>query len=180
MNDYVVERVGNVLLDMYRMAQCIPDQVSRIYRLTGNNDTDYLDNLRMDMGTFARLCYLLHNVGGLCDSKHVRVEEKMETFYGMNVEIALLPAICTWCSRVEAGGFRRDMVSCPGIGVPVHERWERWIADVSGRWCTGEGLCSVRRTCAVVTRTRWIMVIRRIRELEIGSTGVVVLAAHIL
>ncbi|KAG8373405.1 hypothetical protein BUALT_Bualt11G0020900 [Buddleja alternifolia] len=61
----------------YVMTQRIPDQVSWIYRLTGNNDTVCLDNLRMDMGTFARLCYLLHNVGGLSDSKHVRVEEKV-------------------------------------------------------------------------------------------------------
>ncbi|KAG8380697.1 hypothetical protein BUALT_Bualt06G0042900 [Buddleja alternifolia] len=59
------------------MAQRIPDQVSRIYRLTGNNDTDCLDNLRMDMGSFARLCYLLHNVGRLSDSKDVKLEEKV-------------------------------------------------------------------------------------------------------
>ncbi|KAG8374060.1 hypothetical protein BUALT_Bualt11G0091600 [Buddleja alternifolia] len=31
----------------------------------------------MDMSTFARLCYLLHNVGGLSDSKYVRVKEKV-------------------------------------------------------------------------------------------------------
>ncbi|KAG8380561.1 hypothetical protein BUALT_Bualt06G0028400 [Buddleja alternifolia] len=59
------------------MAQRIPDQVSRIYRFTGNNNTDCLDNLRMDMGAFVRLCYLLHNVGGLSDSKHVRMEGKV-------------------------------------------------------------------------------------------------------
>ncbi|KAG8387962.1 hypothetical protein BUALT_Bualt02G0075700 [Buddleja alternifolia] len=61
----------------YVMAQRIPDQVSRIYRLTGNNDTDCLGNLRMDMGSFSRLCYLLHNVRGLSDSKHVKLEEKV-------------------------------------------------------------------------------------------------------
>ncbi|KAG8372713.1 hypothetical protein BUALT_Bualt12G0095300 [Buddleja alternifolia] len=61
----------------YVMAQRILDQVSRIYRLTGNNDTDCLDNLRMGMGEFARLCYLLHNVGGLSDSKYVKLEEKV-------------------------------------------------------------------------------------------------------
>ncbi|KAG8372709.1 hypothetical protein BUALT_Bualt12G0094900 [Buddleja alternifolia] len=61
----------------YVMAQRILDQVSRIYRLTGNNDTDCLDNLRMGMGKFARLCYLLHNVGGLSDSKYVKLEEKV-------------------------------------------------------------------------------------------------------
>ncbi|KAG8383695.1 hypothetical protein BUALT_Bualt04G0040700 [Buddleja alternifolia] len=31
----------------------------------------------MDMGTFARLFYLLHNVGGLSDSKRVKLEEKV-------------------------------------------------------------------------------------------------------
>ncbi|KAG8371310.1 hypothetical protein BUALT_Bualt13G0074400 [Buddleja alternifolia] len=30
----------------------------------------------MDMGTFARLCYLLLNVGGSSDSKYVKLEEK--------------------------------------------------------------------------------------------------------
>ncbi|KAG8364651.1 hypothetical protein BUALT_Bualt18G0019500 [Buddleja alternifolia] len=59
------------------MAHRMPDQVSRVFRLTSNNDKDCLENLRMDMTTFARLCYLLHNVGGLSDSKHVRVEEKV-------------------------------------------------------------------------------------------------------
>ncbi|KAG8391110.1 hypothetical protein BUALT_Bualt01G0153900 [Buddleja alternifolia] len=54
----------------------MPDQVSRVFRLTCNNDKDCLDNLRMDMSSFTRLCYLLHNVGGLSDSKYVRVEEK--------------------------------------------------------------------------------------------------------
>ncbi|KAG8364017.1 hypothetical protein BUALT_Bualt19G0082500 [Buddleja alternifolia] len=59
------------------MAHRMPDQVSRVFRLTCNNDKDCLDNLRMDMSSFARLCYLLHNVGGLSDSKYVRVEEKV-------------------------------------------------------------------------------------------------------
>ncbi|KAG8377624.1 hypothetical protein BUALT_Bualt08G0052400 [Buddleja alternifolia] len=31
----------------------------------------------MNMGTFARLCYLLHNIGGLSDSKYVKLEEKI-------------------------------------------------------------------------------------------------------
>ncbi|KAG8373787.1 hypothetical protein BUALT_Bualt11G0061400 [Buddleja alternifolia] len=59
------------------MAHRMPDQVSRVFRLTSNNDKDCLDNLRMDMSTFARLCYLLHNVGELSDSKYIRVEEKV-------------------------------------------------------------------------------------------------------
>ncbi|KAG8388110.1 hypothetical protein BUALT_Bualt02G0091600 [Buddleja alternifolia] len=42
-----------------------------------NNDKDCLDNLRMDMSTFARSCYLLHNIGGLSDSKYDRLEENV-------------------------------------------------------------------------------------------------------
>ncbi|KAG8386390.1 hypothetical protein BUALT_Bualt03G0143900 [Buddleja alternifolia] len=37
------------------MAHRMPDQISRVFRLTGNNDADCLSQLRMDMSTFALL-----------------------------------------------------------------------------------------------------------------------------
>ncbi|KAG8369670.1 hypothetical protein BUALT_Bualt14G0037900 [Buddleja alternifolia] len=61
----------------YVMAHRMPDQISFVFLLTGNNDADCLSQLRMDMSTFGRLCYLLQHVGGFRDSKYVRIDEKV-------------------------------------------------------------------------------------------------------
>ncbi|KAG8370559.1 hypothetical protein BUALT_Bualt14G0129700 [Buddleja alternifolia] len=61
----------------YVMAHRMSDQISRVFCLTGNNDADCLSQLRMDISTFARLCYLLQHFGGLRDSKYVRIDENV-------------------------------------------------------------------------------------------------------
>ncbi|KAG8372665.1 hypothetical protein BUALT_Bualt12G0090200 [Buddleja alternifolia] len=61
----------------YVMAHRMPGQISCVFRLTCNNDADCLSQLRMDMSSFSRLCYLLQHVGGLRDSKYVRIDEKV-------------------------------------------------------------------------------------------------------
>ncbi|KAG8367552.1 hypothetical protein BUALT_Bualt16G0083700 [Buddleja alternifolia] len=61
----------------YVMAHRMPDQISCVFRLTGYNDADCLSQLRMDISTFSRLCYLLQHIGGLRDSNYVRIDEKI-------------------------------------------------------------------------------------------------------
>ncbi|KAG8378459.1 hypothetical protein BUALT_Bualt08G0139400 [Buddleja alternifolia] len=61
----------------YVMAHRMPDQISHVFPITGNNDDDCLSQLKMNMSTFGRLCYLLQHIGGLRDSKYVRIDQKV-------------------------------------------------------------------------------------------------------
>ncbi|KAG8374566.1 hypothetical protein BUALT_Bualt10G0008800 [Buddleja alternifolia] len=64
----------------YVMANRIPDQVSQMRRIVEYSDTYCVNNLRMNRNAFGRLCYLLEHVGGLIDSRHVNVPEKVCMF----------------------------------------------------------------------------------------------------
>ncbi|XP_073118648.1 uncharacterized protein [Henckelia pumila] len=45
-----------------------------------SGDVQSVVNLRMNRNAFGRLCYLLTNIGGLVESRYVRVEEKVAMF----------------------------------------------------------------------------------------------------
>ncbi|KAG8376055.1 hypothetical protein BUALT_Bualt09G0023800 [Buddleja alternifolia] len=62
------------------MADRIPDQVSHMRRIVEYSDTSCVNNLRMNRNAFGRLCYLLEHVGGLIDSRHVNIPEKVCMF----------------------------------------------------------------------------------------------------
>ncbi|KAG8371301.1 hypothetical protein BUALT_Bualt13G0073500 [Buddleja alternifolia] len=64
----------------YVMADRIPDQVSHMRRIVEYSDTSCVNNLRMNRNAFGRLCYLLEHVGGLIDSRHVNIPEKVCMF----------------------------------------------------------------------------------------------------
>ncbi|KAG8382550.1 hypothetical protein BUALT_Bualt05G0089000 [Buddleja alternifolia] len=64
----------------YVMADRIPDQVSHMRRIVEYSDTSCINNLRMNRNAFGRLCYLLEHVGGLIDSRHVNIPEKVCMF----------------------------------------------------------------------------------------------------
>ncbi|KAL8531311.1 hypothetical protein ACS0TY_008074 [Phlomoides rotata] len=58
----------------------IPGQVKHLREMVDLSDDDCKDMLRMDRRAFARLCHILSNVGGLKNSKHVTVKEKVAMF----------------------------------------------------------------------------------------------------
>ncbi|KAG8373103.1 hypothetical protein BUALT_Bualt12G0135800 [Buddleja alternifolia] len=114
----------------YVMAQRIPDQVSRIHRLTGNNDTDCLDNLRMNMGTFPSLCYLLHNIGGLSDSKYVKLEEKLHPILLVTPKpLDYEYNAATWKSFKGCLGALDDIVDSNVDFAYMLPGWERSAVD---------------------------------------------------
>ncbi|KAL8527400.1 hypothetical protein ACS0TY_005312 [Phlomoides rotata] len=55
-------------------------QASHLNKLYLLRDADCLPNLRMDRNTFARLCILLRDLGGLTNQKYVGVEEQVSKF----------------------------------------------------------------------------------------------------
>lgn len=64
----------------YSMTQRINAQLSHLHRIIDAVDVQCVANLRMNCSAFARLCYLLRNLGGLVDSRYVRLEEKVSMF----------------------------------------------------------------------------------------------------
>lgn len=64
----------------YNMISRIPAQVAHLQRMINISDADCIENLKMSRNAFSRLCYLLENVGGLTDSRHVRIHEKVAMF----------------------------------------------------------------------------------------------------
>ncbi|XP_073120029.1 uncharacterized protein [Henckelia pumila] len=60
----------------YSMTDRINAQMIHLHRIIDAGDVQCVINLRMNHNAFARLCYLLTNVGGVVDSRYVRVEEK--------------------------------------------------------------------------------------------------------
>ncbi|XP_073015840.1 uncharacterized protein [Primulina eburnea] len=55
-------------------------QVNHLRRIIDIGDVQCIVNLRMTRNAFARLCYLLTHVGGLVESRYIRVEEKVAMF----------------------------------------------------------------------------------------------------
>ncbi|KAL8518990.1 hypothetical protein ACS0TY_010081 [Phlomoides rotata] len=64
----------------FSMIDRIPNQVSNMHRLVEISDEVCKDQLRMDRISFVRLCELLGTLGGLSNSKHVSVQEKVAMF----------------------------------------------------------------------------------------------------
>ncbi|KAG6503826.1 hypothetical protein ZIOFF_036150 [Zingiber officinale] len=62
------------------MTQRINAQMNHLHRIIEIGDVQCVLNLRMNQNTFARLCYLLTHVGGLVESRYVRIEEKVALF----------------------------------------------------------------------------------------------------
>ncbi|KAL8470586.1 hypothetical protein ACS0TY_033220 [Phlomoides rotata] len=58
----------------------IPSQIRQMNELVGINDEVCKNNLIMDRNSFQRLCYLLHDIGGLQNSRYVKVQEKVAIF----------------------------------------------------------------------------------------------------
>ncbi|XP_073119787.1 uncharacterized protein [Henckelia pumila] len=55
-------------------------QLNHLHRTIEAGDIQCIVNLRMNRNAFGRLCFLLINVGGLVESRYVRVEEKVAMF----------------------------------------------------------------------------------------------------
>ncbi|KAL0367722.1 UNVERIFIED_CONTAM: hypothetical protein Sradi_3662300 [Sesamum radiatum] len=64
----------------YSLRNRVPQQMNIMRRLTELNDISCLDNPRMTHNSFDRLCHILHEMGGLRDSKHVSVHEQVTMF----------------------------------------------------------------------------------------------------
>lgn len=73
-------RRQNNELVRYNMFSRMPAQVAHLRRIINISDVDCIGNLRMSRNAFSRLCYLLENVGGLTDTRHVRTHEKVAMF----------------------------------------------------------------------------------------------------
>lgn len=65
----------------YNMTQRITAQLNHLHRTIEIGDFQCLENLRMNRNTFTYLCYLLTHVGGLGDSRYVRIEDKVAMFF---------------------------------------------------------------------------------------------------
>ncbi|XP_075480262.1 uncharacterized protein LOC142520977 [Primulina tabacum] len=64
----------------YNMIEKFNAQLCNLHRIIEAGDIQCVNNLRMNQSAFGRLCYLLTNLGGLGDSRYVRVEEKVAMF----------------------------------------------------------------------------------------------------
>ncbi|XP_075485107.1 uncharacterized protein LOC142524855 [Primulina tabacum] len=64
----------------YSMTQRLTAQINHLHRIIEIGDVQCVVNLRMNRNAFAHLCYLLTHVGGLGDSRYVRIEEKVAMF----------------------------------------------------------------------------------------------------
>ncbi|XP_057773452.1 uncharacterized protein LOC130992735 [Salvia miltiorrhiza] len=64
----------------YEIISKMPDQEKHLRRLVGVHDVDCISNLRMDRRTFARLCVILRERGGLVNGRFVTVEEQVAMF----------------------------------------------------------------------------------------------------
>ncbi|XP_073274072.1 uncharacterized protein [Primulina huaijiensis] len=64
----------------YTMTQRLSAQINHLHRIIEIGDVQCVANLRMNRKAFAHLCYLLTHVGGLGDSRYVRIEEKVAMF----------------------------------------------------------------------------------------------------
>ncbi|XP_075499391.1 uncharacterized protein LOC142537781 [Primulina tabacum] len=62
------------------MTQRLTAQINHLHRIIEIGDVQCVVNLRMKRNAFAHLCYLLTHVGGLGDSRYVRIEEKVAMF----------------------------------------------------------------------------------------------------
>ncbi|XP_012844715.1 PREDICTED: uncharacterized protein LOC105964755 [Erythranthe guttata] len=64
----------------YSLIAKIPKQQEILHDLVGIDDVTCRDNLRMNMDTFKRLCYLLEHRGGLLATKNVQIPEQVAMF----------------------------------------------------------------------------------------------------
>ncbi|XP_073032457.1 uncharacterized protein [Primulina eburnea] len=64
----------------YSMTQRINAQFCHLNMIIDAGDVQCMLNLRMNRNAFGRLCYLLMHIGGLTDSRYVRVQEKVAMF----------------------------------------------------------------------------------------------------
>ncbi|KAL0361754.1 UNVERIFIED_CONTAM: hypothetical protein Sradi_3859900 [Sesamum radiatum] len=65
----------------YNLKTRIPDQVKNLRCLTGTGSGDAcLNNLRMSVDAFCRLCYLLEQLGGLKATRNVPITEQVAIF----------------------------------------------------------------------------------------------------
>ncbi|KAL8498652.1 hypothetical protein ACS0TY_021842 [Phlomoides rotata] len=58
----------------------IPGQITNMQNLVERSDEECKNMLRMDRVSFVRLCNLLQNIGGLRNSTHVTIQEKVAMF----------------------------------------------------------------------------------------------------
>ncbi|KAG8382723.1 hypothetical protein BUALT_Bualt05G0107000 [Buddleja alternifolia] len=64
----------------YSMKAKIPKQIEDLHDIISISDQTCIDNLRMCRNAFARLCYILENLGGLSNTKNVHVSEQVAVF----------------------------------------------------------------------------------------------------
>ncbi|XP_073034320.1 uncharacterized protein [Primulina eburnea] len=76
----ISRRVRRRAAASYSMIERVNAQLSNLHRIIEVGDIQCVNNLRMNQRAFGRLCYLLTNIGGLGDSRYVRVEEKVAMF----------------------------------------------------------------------------------------------------
>ncbi|KAL0454869.1 UNVERIFIED_CONTAM: hypothetical protein Slati_0826100 [Sesamum latifolium] len=68
----------------YSLKSRIPNQVENLRCLTGISSGDScLNNLRMSIDAFCRLCYLLEQLGGLKDMRNVPIREQVAIFFSI-------------------------------------------------------------------------------------------------
>ncbi|KAL8534643.1 hypothetical protein ACS0TY_010613 [Phlomoides rotata] len=77
-------RVRRQISDVqYGMISRFPDQLTHMYRLFTISEMDCISNLRMDRNSFAHLCFMMREVGGLVDHMYVNVEEQVSMFLSL-------------------------------------------------------------------------------------------------
>ncbi|KAL8545746.1 hypothetical protein ACS0TY_005752 [Phlomoides rotata] len=80
-NRRVRRRVGDV--QSYGMLCRIPDQLTHMNRMYTVSELDCISNLRMDRNSFAHLCVMMRELGGLVDHRYVGVEEQVSMFLSL-------------------------------------------------------------------------------------------------
>ncbi|KAL8548313.1 hypothetical protein ACS0TY_007586 [Phlomoides rotata] len=64
----------------YSTRNKVPGQIEKLHFLVGHHDETCKDHIRMNTNCFNRLCYLLRNLGGLRDTRHVSISEHVAIF----------------------------------------------------------------------------------------------------
>ncbi|KAL8519612.1 hypothetical protein ACS0TY_010517 [Phlomoides rotata] len=80
LNSCAPSRHRTTTLHTYSIRSKVPSQIEQLHFLVGQNDETCKDHIRMNTDCFNRLCYLLRNLGGLRDTRHVSISEQVSIF----------------------------------------------------------------------------------------------------
>ncbi|KAL8531322.1 hypothetical protein ACS0TY_008082 [Phlomoides rotata] len=79
----------------YSIRNKVPGQIEKLHFLVGHHDETCKDHIRMNTDCFNRLCYLLRNLCGLRDTRHVSI----------SVQVAIFLTVLSHHTKIESSNI---------------------------------------------------------------------------